>query len=138
MILAKRRHDDFDIALALFFALVVLFSATPVAIAAPSIALSATTGAPGTPVTATIANGPGNAMDWVGLYPAGATSALANRLTFQFLNGLQTAPASGVSGATLTFALPGAGTYEDRIFLIISFTHIPLYQPVFCSAYRIT
>ena len=38
--------------------------------AAPSIALSATTVVPGGTVTATIANGPGNAGDWVGLFGA--------------------------------------------------------------------
>ena len=84
----------------------------------PSVVLSATTAVGGQPVTATIANGPANAADWVGLYPASATSAVANCLKFQFLNGLQTPPASGMSGATLTFTMPMApGTYNVRFFL---------------------
>ena len=45
---------------------------TVTAPAPPSIALSATTVAPGGTVTATIANGPGNAGDWLGLYAAPA------------------------------------------------------------------
>src|SRR5205085_10370988 len=73
-------------------------------------------------VTATVANGPGNVWDWVGLYPVGATSAIANRLAIQFLNGLQTPPATGVTGATLSFVLPSAGTYELRFFLNNSLT----------------
>jgi hypothetical protein len=97
-------------------------SITIAAQAAPSAVLSATTAVAGQAVTATIANGPGNAWDWVGLYPASATSALANRVSYQFLNGLQTAPVSGVSGAALTFTLPTAGTYNVRFFLNNSLT----------------
>jgi hypothetical protein len=74
-------------------------------------------------VTATVTNGPGNAWDWVGLYPAGATSAPANRVAYQFLNGLTTAPAGGVSGATLSFGLPSTpGSYDVRLFLNGLFT----------------
>jgi len=73
-------------------------------------------------VTVTIANGPGNARDWVGLYPAGASSDTSNRLAYLFLNGLQTAPATGVTGATLSFTMPAAGTYELRFFLNNSLT----------------
>src|SRR6185503_10937759 len=81
-------------------------------VAAPSIALSRTTAVVGQSVTATIANGPGNVFDWVGLYPVGATSDTSNRLAYLFLNGLPTAPPSGLNGGILTFALPTAGTYE--------------------------
>ena len=94
----------------------MLATSASITVAAPSIALSATTAVAGQSVTATIANGPANAWDWVGLYPTGATSATVNRLSYQYLNGLQTAPASGVSGASLSFALPSAGTYELRFF----------------------
>ena len=85
-------------------------------VTAATITLSAATAVAGQSVTATVANGPANAWDWVGLYPTGATSATVNRLSYQYLNGLQTAPSSGVSGATLSFALPSAGTYEARFF----------------------
>ena len=69
-------------------------------------------------MAATVANGPGNARDWVGLYPAGATSALVNRVAYRYLNGLTTVPASGVSDATITFVLPAApGSYNVRFFL---------------------
>src|SRR5206468_11534872 len=63
-----------------------------VTVNAPSVALNATTADPGQTVTATIANGPGNALDWVGLYPAGATSAADHRLRIRHLYRLPTAP----------------------------------------------
>ena len=84
---------------------------------APSVTVSPTSGGAGGTVTATIANGPGNAADYIGLYPAGASSTSSNRLAYQFLNGLLTAPTSGVSGAALTVTLPTAsGTYDVRFF----------------------
>jgi hypothetical protein len=66
-------------------------------------------------VTVTVANGPANAGDWVGLYAAGAPASAY--LQWQYLNGTHTAPAVGVSGAPLTFTMPlTAGTYELRFF----------------------
>ena len=71
--------------------------------------------APGAPVTATIANGPGNAGDWVALFATGAPASAY--LEWQYLNGTHTAPAKGLSGAPLTFTLPlTPGTYELRFF----------------------
>src|SRR6185295_2147141 len=97
--------------------LTLLATSGSVTVTAPSIALNATTAAVGQTVTATVTNGPGNTADWVGLYPAAATSATANYVAYQYLNGLTTAPASGASGATLTFTLPLApGTYNVRFF----------------------
>jgi len=96
--------------------LTVLATSAAITVGAPSIALNATTAAAGHSVTATVANGPGNVLDWVGLYPTGVPSSPENRLAWQYLNGLQTAPTSGVSGAILTFVLPTAGAYEVRFF----------------------
>jgi hypothetical protein len=94
--------------------LTVLGTSSSITVVAPSIVLSATTARAGQTVTATIAGGPGYGADWVGLYPASATSAVANLLASQYLNGRGTAP--GVSGATLTFRMPAAGTYNIRFF----------------------
>jgi agmatine deiminase len=97
--------------------------ATSGSITISSLTLSATRGAPVQSLTATVTNGPGNAADWVGLYPAGGTSATYNRLAYWYLNGLTTAPASGVTGATLTFTLPTTpGNYDVRLFLNNSLT----------------
>jgi uncharacterized protein YhfF len=114
---------SYDVRLFLNGSFTVLATSGSITIAPPSIALNAATAVPGQTVTATVTNGPGNAWDWVGLYPAGATSATANRLAYKFLNGQTTAPASGVNGATVTFALPSApGSYDVRLFLNGSFT----------------
>jgi hypothetical protein len=89
---------------------------TVAAVVAPTVTPSATTGTAGAPFTATVANGPGHPMDWVGLFATGAPSA--NSLQWQYLNGTQTAPATGLSGGTLTMRLPlTQGTYELRFFL---------------------
>jgi uncharacterized protein YegP (UPF0339 family) len=113
---------SYNVRLFLNNSLTVLASSGPITVTSPSVALSASTAVIGQTVTATVANGPGNALDWVGLYPAGATSATANRVSYQYLNGLTTGPASGASAATLTFTLPSAGTYNVRFFLNNSLT----------------
>ena len=89
----------------------------------PTITLSATTVAPGGTVTATIANGPGNAGDWVGLF--GASAPDAAYVDWRYLNGTQSRPGSGVTGAAVTFTMPAApGTYNVRFFLNDSWTKV--------------
>jgi len=78
---------------------------------APSVTLGATTGSAGGTVTATIANAPGTRGDWVGL-----ADANGNWVQWQYLNGSQSLPAAGVTGATVTFALPAPGSYQVRLF----------------------
>ena len=79
---------------------------------APSVTLGATTGTAGGTVTATVANGPGTAGDWVGLYDANGSA-----VQWQYLDGTQVKPATGSSNATVTFTLPAAvGTYHARLF----------------------
>ena len=99
----------------------VLATSDPITVLGPSVVLSEGTGAPGAPVTATVANGPANRTDWVALFATGA--AATNHLQWQYLNGAFTAPATGVSGAALTFTLPlTPGTYEVRFFRNNTFT----------------
>jgi hypothetical protein len=72
-------------------------------------------------VTATVANGPGNRFDWVGLYATGAANNA--HLQRKYLNGLATPPATGVTGAAVNFTMPAtAGTYEFRFFTNDTFT----------------
>jgi agmatine deiminase len=93
----------------------VLATSVAITVVGASVTPSATSVAPGATVTATVANGPANAGDWVGLYATGA--AVSAYLEWQYLNGTHTAPAVGVSGAPLTFTMPlTAGTYELRFF----------------------
>jgi hypothetical protein len=99
----------------------VLATSATITVAAPTITLSATTVAPGATVSATIANGPGNARDWVGLFATGAPPA--SYLRAAYLNGTLTPPAPGVTGGTVAFTLPlTPGTYQVRFFLNDSFT----------------
>ena len=86
-----------------------------VTVAAPptSIIPSATTVTAGSALTATVANGPGNRLDWVALYPVGSNAAV----DWKYLNGTRTAPTTGVTGATLTFTMPTTGgQYVLRLF----------------------
>src|SRR4029077_16490294 len=54
-------------------------TSAPIVVSAPpvlSFTVSSTNVAPGNVVSATIANGPGNAADWVALFPAGSSTWL--------------------------------------------------------------
>jgi hypothetical protein len=98
-----------------------VLASAPITVAAPTITLSATSVAPGATVSATIVNGPGNSLDWVGLYATGAPPA--GYLRAAYLTGTLTPPAPGLTGATLPLTLPlTPGTYELRFFLNDSFT----------------
>ena len=96
---------------------------TVTAPAPPTITLSATTVVPGGTVTATIVNGPGTAGDWVGL--VGASGADGTYMDWKYLNGTQTKPGTGLTGASVTFTMPAApGTYNVRFFLNDSWTKL--------------
>src|SRR5204863_2141898 len=72
-------------------------------------------------VTVTVANGPGNTSDWVALYTVGAPNH--QYLSWQYLHGAQTYPATGRASATLTFAMPATGgDYEFRFLPRDGFT----------------
>src|SRR4029450_6814955 len=67
----------------------------------------------GSTVTVQVSGGPANTKDSVRLYVVGFGFTEA----WQYLNGTQTVPATGVSSATLTFTLPeGAGDYQFRFY----------------------
>jgi hypothetical protein len=86
-----------------------------VTVSGPSIGVGSTATGPGVPLTVTIAGGPGNTTDWVGLYSTGASDT--GYIDWQYLNGMHTVPATGASSATLTFTMPPtAGTYNLRFF----------------------
>jgi len=81
----------------------------------PSLSVSTTTATPGQSVTVTVANGPGNPRDWVGLHVSSAADT--TYLDWKFLDGTRTAPVTGLTSATLTFTMPSTpGTYNFRLF----------------------
>jgi len=96
-------------------AALAIFPAVVEAQSTPTLTVTPTSVAPAGTVTVTIANGPANATDWVGLYTTAAADTLM--LDWKYLNGLKTAPTTGTANATVTFTLPlSAGTYNVRFF----------------------
>jgi len=78
---------------------------------------------PGATVTVQMTGGPANTTDWIALAPSG--SANGSYITWQYLNGLTTPPAQGVSGATLTFSVPTSpATNEFRLFANNGFSRL--------------
>jgi hypothetical protein len=69
----------------------------------------------GSVVTVVVSGGPGQVGDWLGLYRVGATAS--QWLDWKYLNGTRIVPTTGLTAATVTFALPaGSGSYEIRFF----------------------
>jgi hypothetical protein len=76
---------------------------------------STTSTLPNEVIQVTVTGGPGNPTDWVGLHVASAPDT--SYLAWQYLNGTQTPPASGLTSATLTFQMPAVpGSYNFRMF----------------------
>lgn len=75
-----------------------------------------TTAAPASQAIVSVGSGPGYLGDWVGLYAAGASDY--EMLDWRYLNDTATMPSSGLTAATLHFAVPATlGTYEFRFFI---------------------
>jgi hypothetical protein len=91
----------------------------------PSVAASPATVAPGATITGTVTGGPGNALDWVGLY-CPATLADGAYVTWRYLNNLQSPPASSLVNATVTFPAPNnpGATCNLRLFSNDGFTKL--------------
>src|SRR5256885_16585552 len=65
----------------------------------------------GSVATVAINNGPGNATDWIALYPIGAADTAY--LDWKYLNGSTASPASGLTSTMISFPMPvTAGDYE--------------------------
>jgi hypothetical protein len=91
----------------------------------------------GESITAVVRYGPGKAGDWVGLYAAGDDDS--KRGAWQYLNGLQTAPAAGSATATLSFPVPSAaGKYELRLFAGDGGMRAAVSQPIVVSGVTLT
>jgi phospholipase C len=74
----------------------------------PTIALSKTSYAVGEAVVVSFTNGPGNAKDWIGVYPKG-TSPHPGSTIWQYVNGTHTAT-TGVTQGTVQLGA-GSGTW---------------------------
>src|SRR5439155_1713538 len=79
--------------------------------------------APGATVSVGVMSGPGNPKDWLALSPTGAADNAY--MDWFSLNGTKSAPAAGLTTATIPFTLPNTpGTYEVRFFANNTFQHL--------------
>ena len=94
----------------------VTVTASSAALTVNGVALPAAASAPaGTIASVALTGGPGNAADWIGLFAVGGADT--QYLAWDYLNGSTSAPASGLSAATVGFLLPvDTGSYEFRLF----------------------
>ncbi len=88
-----------------------------------SLTLASAVVSTGGTISVTIANGPGNARDWVGLYCTSAANVTSS--DWKYFSGSRTPPGAGTTSATLNFTAPGAaGTCVIRLFADDGFTPI--------------
>src|SRR2546426_9304126 len=74
---------------------------------------------PGGTISFSVANGPANPTDWVGLYVTMVTTAVTAGayVDWMYLYCLRAAPRTGTAAATLQFTAPMTpGAYEIRLF----------------------
>ena len=84
---------------------------------ASSITTSATTVRAGRKLTAVVTNGPGDATDWIGLYPVGAPNDYALGSEWTYMNCTQVLPTAGITNATCNLrAWTTPGQYEFRLY----------------------
>jgi hypothetical protein len=108
----------------------------PPAVPAPTpttIALSSQRVSAGGIVTATIAHGPGRPNDWIGLF--NAASGATQYLQWQYLNGSNSPPATGLADATVSFTMPAVeGSYDLRLFAGGTFNVVAASEPITVAA----
>jgi hypothetical protein len=68
-------------------------------------------------MTFTVAGGPANRYDWVGLY-CPSTLGDDDHINWKYLSNSQSSPSSGQSGATITFTAPSSATTCNARFFI--------------------
>jgi hypothetical protein len=91
----------------------LLATSETITVSSPTLTASATIAAPGDEVTATVASGPGNRTDWIGIYQSGGATVL----DWKYLNGSKVAPLSGVAAAAVPFTMPTTpGSYVLRFY----------------------
>jgi hypothetical protein len=93
-------------------------NAVPLTMTGPSLAVSATTPPPGTPISTTVTNPPATPSSWIALAAVGAANS--TYLQYTFLDSLP-----GTTTKTWTVTLPIAvGQYEVRLFDGLTYNRI--------------
>jgi hypothetical protein len=95
----------------------------------PAVTLSAASVVAGGPVTVTVAHGPGNPTDWIGL-----ATASNPEVVWAYLNGTHEPPAAGLKAATVTLVAPAAGTYQVRLYPRNAYTPVLAEAPLVVTA----
>ncbi len=92
-------------------------NSVPLTVVGPSVTAGAATVVPGGQMTFTVANGPGNLLDWVGL-DCPATMPDTSPATWKYLSNTQMPPGTGLTAATVTFQAPATvgATCEARLY----------------------
>ena len=87
---------------------------TPIRV--PTVTVTTPTVFPGGTINVVVADGPGNATDWLAL--ADSTAPNSQYRDWKYLNGSRTPPPSGLSAATVQFVAPTTpGMYNVRWFV---------------------
>jgi hypothetical protein len=112
---------------------VKLATSALVTVVVPTVTITTASATTGGTIVFTVADGPANPTDWVGLF---STTAGDNAyVDWVYLNGQKTAPANGIAAATLQFAAPKTpGTYNVRLFRSNSSTKLATSNPVTVAA----
>jgi hypothetical protein len=76
--------------------LILFLAYCPDLTAAPSVTATPSSVQPGGTVTVTVSGSDGGKHDWVGLFAVGASN-YSNPILWEYLNGTQTVPSSGVT-----------------------------------------
>src|SRR5256885_1596 len=96
-----------------FTRLAISADVTVTAPPAPTVTITTSTVSGGGAIGFTVANGPANTTDWVGLFPSAAPDT--GYVAWSYLSGTKTPPASGMADATLTLTAPRTpGAYNVR------------------------
>jgi len=87
--------------------------------AAPTLTVNGSsspiTVAPGSTLAVAVSGGPGDSMDWIGLYKTGSRDQ--SYIDYWYLNGTKSRAGAGMASATVSVVLPKRpGTYELRFF----------------------
>lgn len=102
---------------------------TPTPVGA-TVTADRTSVAGGGTIRSTVANGPGNRRDWVGLYRVNDADN-AGGVDEKYLNGQTTAPSTGRTSATVAFTAPTTrGAYNFRFFADDGYTRLAV-SPTF-------
>jgi hypothetical protein len=109
----------------------VLFLWSSLAWAAPTMIVTPAAVAINGTMTVTVQGGPGAATDWVGIYVPGTPDG--SYLAWKWLNNTSSQPEAGLTGGTLLFPMPTAGTYEVR-FYDLNYTRLATSPPITVSA----